>query len=103
MDNLRKEAKRWLKALRANNPDARARLTRAYPNAPALPVLRDVQHALAREHNYDNWAAMTRALEQPAPASTPPLTRAGYERLAQDYVQAFDEQDAPALERMNTQ
>jgi hypothetical protein len=65
MENLRKEAKRWLKALRANDPDARARLTRAYPKAPALPVLRDVQHAMARERGYDNWAAMKRALEQP--------------------------------------
>src|SRR4029453_5325653 len=104
--NLRKEAKRWLKALRANDPDARARLTRAYPSAPALPVLRDVQHALAREHGYDNWAAMARALDQPPsasapPASAPPLTREGYERLAQDYVRALDEQDASALERMN--
>ena len=106
--NLRKEAKRWLKALRANDPDARARLTRACPGAPALPVLRDVQHALAREYGYDNWAAMARALDQPAsasapPASAPPLTREGYERLAQDYVRALDEQDASALERMNTQ
>ena len=101
MENLRKEAKRWLKALRANDPDARARFTRAYPKAPALPVLRDVQHALAREHGYDNWAALKRALEQPAPTSTPPLTREGYERLAHDYVQAFDAQDATALERLN--
>ena len=58
MESLRKEAKRWLKALRANDPDARARLERAYPNAPTAPVLRDVQHALAREHGYDNWMAM---------------------------------------------
>jgi hypothetical protein len=100
MENLRKEAKRWLKALRANDPDARARLTRAYPKAPALPVLRDVQHAMARERGYDNWAAMKRALEQPVPTSAP-LTRQGYERLAQDYVQAFDAQDATALQRMN--
>ena len=100
-DNLRTEAKRWLKALRANDPDARARFTRAYPKAPALPVLRDVQHALACEHGYDNWAAMKHALERPAPTSAPPLTREGYERLAQDYVQAFDAQDATALQRMN--
>ena len=37
MDNLRKEAKRWLKALRANDPDARARLTRTHPNALFFP------------------------------------------------------------------
>jgi hypothetical protein len=101
MDNLRREAKRWLKALRANDPDAQARLARAYPQAPTLPVLRDVQHALARERGYDNWAAMKRALERRAPTSPPPLTRDGYERLAHDYVQAFDERDVTALERMN--
>jgi len=101
MENLRKEAKRWLNALRANDPNARARLTRAYPQAPALPVLRDVQHALAREHGYDNWAAMKRAMQQPAPTSASPLSRGGYEQLAQDYVQAFDAQDAAALQRMN--
>jgi hypothetical protein len=101
MDNLRKEAKRWLKALRANDPDARARLERAYPNAPAAPVLRDLQHALARERGHENWAAMTQALDRPAvtPAA---ITPAGYEQLAQDYVLAFDAQDATALQRMNT-
>ena len=34
LDSLKKEAKRWLKALRANVDDARARLERALPNAP---------------------------------------------------------------------
>ena len=50
IESLRKEAKRWLKALRANVEDARARLLRALPNAPAEPSLLDVQHALAIEH-----------------------------------------------------
>src|SRR5688500_3547017 len=101
MDNLRKEAKRWLKALRMNAPDARARFERAYPTAPAAPVLRDVQHALAREHGYDNWIAMKGALDHPAPSSATALTRDGYERLAQDYVLAYDAQDAAALQRLN--
>ena len=35
LDSLRKEAKRWLAALRANDADARARLERALPDAPA--------------------------------------------------------------------
>jgi len=48
LDNLHKSAKRWLKALRTNDPDARKRLALAYPAAPADPVLRDIQHALAR-------------------------------------------------------
>ena len=34
LDNFRKEAKRWLKALRAHYPDARAPLGRAHPAAP---------------------------------------------------------------------
>jgi len=55
LDNLRKDAKRWLKALRSGNADARARLLRAYPAAPATPGLRDVQHALAREHGWQGW------------------------------------------------
>ena len=101
MDNLRKEAKRWLKALRANDPDARARLERAFPNGPATPVLRDVQHALAREHGFDSWIAMKQALDTPAPKAGAALTREGYERLGQDYVLAFDSQDEAALRRLN--
>jgi hypothetical protein len=102
MENLRKEAKRWLKALRANEPDARERFARAYPNGPAAPVLRDVHHALARERGYSNWLAMKLALEQDAPASAAALTRDGYEQLARDYVRAYDAQDAVALQRVNT-
>jgi hypothetical protein len=101
MENLRKEAKRWLKALRANDPDARARFERASPKAPATPVLRDVQHALAREHGYDSWIALTRAIGTPATETPAALTRADYEQLAQDYVRALDAQDAEALRRLN--
>lgn len=58
LDNLRKAAKRWLKALRANDPEARARLRRAYPDASDSPTLRDVQHALALEHGVESWIAL---------------------------------------------
>jgi ankyrin repeat protein len=58
LDNFRKDAKRWLKALRAGDRDARLRLERAYPAAPVTPTLRDVQHALAREHGAENWSAL---------------------------------------------
>ena len=61
LDNLKKEAKRWLKALRANDPDARARLSRAWSAAPAEPCLRDVQHALAREHGHADWTSFAAA------------------------------------------
>jgi uncharacterized protein len=58
LDNLKKEAKRWLKVLRANDDEARARLKRAHPGAPAPPSLRDVQHALALEHGLSGWSAL---------------------------------------------
>src|SRR2546426_386631 len=58
LHTLKKEAKRWLKAVRANDEPARARLTRAYPQAPAEPGLRDIQHALALEHGLPGWTAL---------------------------------------------
>jgi hypothetical protein len=105
LDNLRREAKRWLRALRAHEPDARARFDRAWPGAPADPVLRDVQHALAREHGHENWITLRAAVEQPAtgrePAGDRPLAPADYERLANDMVLAFDSRDEAALQRLN--
>lgn len=63
LDTLRKDAKRWLKALRAGAPDARSRLRDAWPKAPAEPALRDVQHALALEYGCASWIALKTALE----------------------------------------
>ena len=70
-DNLRKAARRWLKALRAGDAEARARLTRAYPTAPQAPTLRDVQHALARERGFESWIALTRAAEEGGSTGNP--------------------------------
>jgi len=111
VDNLKKEAKRWLKALRDGDLAARARFARAYPGAregaPATepgersgdhgapasepvggfrgakpPGLRDVQHALAREHGHESWAALTAAI-----AATPrPATPDG---VSQDLAATF--------------
>jgi ankyrin repeat protein len=68
LENLRREAKRWLKALRENLGEARARLERALPEAPKVPTLRDVQHALAREHGLPGWAALKNLLARHAPS-----------------------------------
>jgi hypothetical protein len=66
LDNLKKEAKRWLKALREDDQQAQARLSRAYPDAPVEPRLRHVQHALAREHGFEGWMALKEQLEEQA-------------------------------------
>jgi uncharacterized protein len=58
LDNLKKEAKRWLKALRDGDPSAWARLRALVPDVPATPALRHVQHALAREHGFESWLAL---------------------------------------------
>jgi ankyrin repeat protein len=70
LDALRKEAKHWLKGVRTGNPGHVKRLRLAYPNAPAEPTLRDVQHALAREQGYENWKALLDAQKQPATSNT---------------------------------
>ena len=58
LDNLRKAAKRWFKALQSNDAESETRLRRVYPRAPAGPTLRDVQHALALERGLESWAAL---------------------------------------------
>jgi hypothetical protein len=103
VDNLKKEAKRWLRDLRAEKVAARARFERAWARGPSQPGLRDVQHALAREYGFRNWIALTKAA--PAqPAIGEPLRRASadeYQQRAEDLVQAFDAKDAAALDRVN--
>lgn len=55
LESLKKEAKRWLDALRAGHAESRSRFVTFHPNAPASPTLRDVQFALAREHGFSGW------------------------------------------------
>jgi ankyrin repeat protein len=66
LDNLRKEAKRWLKALLANDADARERFQTANPDAPGTIGLRSVQHALAREYGMAGWKELTLAVPKNA-------------------------------------
>lgn len=67
IESLRKEAKRWVKALRANDPAARVRFVRLHPNPPASPALRDVQLALARERGCAGWAELKAEIEAQPP------------------------------------
>jgi ankyrin repeat protein len=63
LDHLKKEAKRWLKAIRANDSTARTRFADMLPDAPVSPTLRDVQLALAREFGLDGWTTLKRRLQ----------------------------------------
>jgi hypothetical protein len=106
LEQLRREAKRWLKALRAGTPGARARLERVHPDAPATPVLRDLQHALALEFGLESWIALKQALvDRPADGGDAMPRRARtageYDALARDMVAAFNDHDEAALSRLN--
>src|SRR4030095_16564417 len=42
------------------------------PKAPANPVLRDIQHAIALEFGHTNWASLKRALDSRPNVEAPP-------------------------------
>ena len=96
-DSLKKDAKRWLAALEAQDAPARARLHRVLPQAPAHPTLRDVQLAIAREQGFDGWTALKRALT-PDPAVSA-ATLAQYEAMAAALLEAYRTGTPEAMER----
>jgi len=98
LENLKREAKRWLKALRANDAGARARLERVLADAPQAPTLRDVQHALAREHGFAGWSALKTQLASDARTSAGPSI-AAYERKAANLLDAYRTGTPEAMER----
>src|ERR1700730_13437502 len=111
LDNLRKEAKRWLRALRDNDAEARERLQLAYPKVAGDPVLRDVQLALAREYGLENWKELKLALQKASakgtqaqntqtPAESRAHTSEEYQQAGQVVANAY-EGDASALQRLN--
>src|SRR4051812_26200614 len=97
LESLKKEAKRWLAELRANDADARARLSRALPDAlPDAPTLRDVQLALAREQGAAGWTALKAALA--AEADAPASTLARYDAMAAILLRAYRTGTPEAME-----
>ena len=101
LDSLKKEAKRWLAALRANTASARARLERAIDDAPAIPTLRDVQHALAREHGFPGWSALKEAVDRATSANrdAAATTLALFETKAEALLDAYRTGAPEAMER----
>jgi hypothetical protein len=90
LDNLKTEAKRWLKALRTHDAAARERFRRAFPNGPQAPTLRDVQHAIAAEFGLHGWTTLKERL-----VPEPPLRR--YEAVADALAKAYATADPDAM------
>ncbi len=101
LESLKKEAKRWFGKLQAGDPEARARLARAFPDAPATPSLRHVQHALAREHGFAGWTLLKEAIEKRSPeaADAGAKVLALYEAKADALLEAYRTGTPEAMER----
>jgi hypothetical protein len=103
LESLRKEAKRWLKAIHDNDRGAYARLERALGSVPAEPGLRDVQHALALEMGFAGWAALKIAATEQSPASSPSAAGtaafAHYEEMADALLDAYRTGTPEAMSR----
>lgn len=97
LESLKKEAKRWLAALRDDDPAARVRLDRALPDAPLAPTLRDVQHALAREHGMPGWTALK--LQVAEQASRAQHGMASFNRMVDALLEAYRTGTPEAMER----
>jgi len=64
LESLHKEARQWLKALRAADAAAWRRLHAVLPGCAPQPTLRQVQLALARERGFEGWSGLTQAAAQ---------------------------------------
>ena len=99
LESFKKEAKRWLDALRSGDVEARARFEQAHPDAPpsSETTLRDVQHALAREHGFPGWSALKDAVSARDDESQ--RTLALYETKADALLEAYRTGTPEAMER----
>jgi hypothetical protein len=97
LDSLKNEARRWLNALRAGDQAACDRLERALPRLSRAPSLRDIQRALAREHGFDGWSALTDAVA--AQRAQAERSRSRYEAAAEALLEAYRTGTPEAMER----
>lgn len=94
LESLRKEAKAWLRALRAGDAAAHDRLRAALPEQPDAPGLRDVQRAIALEHGLPGWSALREAVDDLA------LAARDHETLAPEVLRSAWQGDVAAARRI---
>jgi hypothetical protein len=96
----RKAAKDLLRAVRAGDAAAVARLDESLGRVPAEPRLADAQRAIAHEHGHASWAAFRRAVAAMADEPARPVGRIGpgtperYEEAAAALLRASAEEPA---------
>ncbi len=101
LESLKNEAKSYLRALRAKSADAIARFERALHQQPENATLRDVQHALAREHGFAGWSELKLAVDADAAArfSAAAESLAKYEEMVAVLLDAYRTGTPAAMER----
>jgi hypothetical protein len=97
LEGLKKEAKRWLLALRQNQPEARARFERVIASLPAEPSLREVQRALALEHGFTSWSQLKDKLLAEAEETAKALGKFG--EMADALLEAYRTGTPEAMQR----
>lgn len=72
LDQQKKLARELLRAFRAGDPQALARVRAELPDKPGI-ALADAQFVLAREYGFASWPALKQRIEKRAMAHRPPL------------------------------
>src|SRR5678809_1581786 len=74
LDQQKKLAKDLLRAFRAGDPEAAARMRAELPDKTELS-LTDAQYVLAREYGFASWRALRDRIEQQTVSQLPPIER----------------------------
>jgi hypothetical protein len=98
LEQLRKQAKDLLKAAHVGDEATVARFRAVVPGltAPSSATLADAQFVLAREHGFENWAALVHHVESMSPSGLGQL-----EKLADDLARAYSSADVEAIRKIN--
>jgi len=97
--SLRKEAKQLLKAARAGDASARARVAAAGIDLGREPRLREMQQVIAREHGEPSWRALRDAVEARSHAAADHAARAQADELLELATRVSGGDDSHARRR----
>ena len=96
LEQLRKQAKELLRALRKGSEDAVARVRVVLSEISNDPSLANAQHVIARELGFDSWAKLVHHVDENHPDGL-----AKFERLADEIARAYTAGDAMAVRQIN--
>jgi ankyrin repeat protein len=86
LQRLRKEAKRWLKAIQSGDEVALQRFRAVFPRHLGEPQLREIQQALARERGFSSWTDLKSDAERRAVADADADADAKVDQLTEEFL-----------------